>query len=99
MTPILRLEIDNAIVSKELLMKLYKYNGSANVSGQRIRKRREELGLSQEELAGKLQLAGLLIGQKAISRIETGERVVPDFELFYFSEALRVSVAELLGRE
>lgn len=99
MTPILRLEIDNAIVSKELLMKLYKYNGSANVSGQRIRKRREELGLSQEELAGKLQLAGLLIGQKAISRIETGERVVPDFELFYFSEVLRVSVAELLGRE
>lgn len=99
MTPILRLEIDNAIVSKELLMKLYKYNGSANVSGQRIRKRREELGLSQEELAGKLQLAGLLIGQKAISRIETGERVVPDFELFYFSEALRVSVAELLGGE
>ncbi len=80
-------------------MKLYKYNGSANVSGKRIRKRREELGLSQEELAGKLQLAGLLIGQKAISRIETGERVVPDFELFYFSEVLRVSVAELLGRE
>ena len=74
-------------------MKLYKYNGSANVSGKRIRKRREELGLSQEELAG------LLIGQKAISRIETGERVVPDFELFYFSEVLRVSVAELLGRE
>ena len=73
-------------------MKLYKYNGSANVSGKRIRKRREEL-------AGKLQLAGLLIGQKAISRIETGERVVPDFELFYFSEALRVSVAELLGEE
>lgn len=80
-------------------MKLYKYNGSANVSGQQIRKRREELGLSQEELAGKLQLAGLLIGQKAISRIETGERVVPDFELLYFSEVLRVSVAELLGRE
>lgn len=80
-------------------MKLYKYNGSANVSGKRIRKRREELGLSQEELAGKLQLAGLLIGQKAISRIETGERVVPDFELLYFSEVLRVSVAELLGRE
>lgn len=100
MTAILfRINNNNAIISKELLMKLYKYNGSANVSGKRIRKRREELGLSQEELAGKLQLAGLLIGQKAISRIETGERVVPDFELLYFSEVLRVSVAELLGRE
>ena len=51
-------------------MKLYKYNGSANVSGKRIRKRREELGLSQEELAGKLQLAGLLIGQKPSAELK-----------------------------
>ena len=81
-------------------MKLYKYeNGSANASGRHIRKRREELGMSQEELAGKLQLAGLPISQKAISRIENGERVVPDFELLYFAEALRISPAGLLGRE
>lgn len=78
-------------------MKLYKYtNGRANVSGQKIKERREAAGLSQEELAAQLQLAGLNLNQKAISRIETGERVVPDFELLYFSKVLNVQICELL---
>lgn len=76
-------------------MKLYKYtDGRANASGQKIKERREAAGLSQEELAAQLQLAGL--NQKAISRIETGERVVPDFELLYFSKVLNVQICELL---
>ena len=37
--------------------------------------------------------------QKAISRIETGDRAVLDYELKYFSAVLGVSVAELLGIE
>lgn len=41
-------------------MKLYKYtDGRANASGQKIKERREAAGLSQEELAAQLQLAGL----------------------------------------
>lgn len=40
-------------------MKLYKHNGLCNVSGARIRQRREELKLSQEQLSAKLQLLGL----------------------------------------
>lgn len=55
--------------------------------------------MSQEELAAKIQLAGLNLNQKAISRIETGERVVPDFELLYFSEVLGVPINALLIRE
>lgn len=47
----------------------------------------------------KLQLVGLGITQKTISRIETGDRVVPDYELKYFAEALGVSVGFLLGLE
>ncbi len=81
-------------------MKLYKYTGGrCNASGQAIRKHREALGLSQEQLAAKLQLAGLNINQKAISRVETGERVVPDFELIFFSEALDVPICTLLESE
>lgn len=72
-------------------MKLYRYkDGKCNASGSRIRELREAAGLSQEQLAARIQLAGLNLNQKAISRIETGERVVPDFELLYFSEALGV---------
>lgn len=78
-------------------MKLYRYkDGKCNASGSRIRELREAAGLSQEQLAAKIQLAGLNLNQKAISRIETGERVVPDFELLYFSEALGVPIGSLL---
>lgn len=81
-------------------MKLYKHtNGKCNISGAKIRSLRESADLSQEQLAAKLQLAGLNLNQKAISRIETGERVVPDFELLYFSKILGVPVQELLGKE
>lgn len=55
--------------------------------------------MSQEELAAKMQLAGLQMGQMAISRIETGKRLVPDFELPILAEALGVSTDWLLGQE
>lgn len=56
-------------------------------------------GLVTGELAAKLQLAGLQLGQMAVSRIETGKRVVPDFELPILAEVLRVSTDWLLGKE
>lgn len=52
--------------------------------------------MSQEQLAAKLQLAGLEITQKAVSRIETGLRVVPDYELNYFAEALSKDLSWML---
>ena len=64
--------------------------------GQKVRSSRKAQGLSQEQLAAELQLRGLDITQKAISRIETGERVIPDYELLYFAELFQVSLAELL---
>ena len=79
-------------------MKLYRNkDGKCNDSGRKIRELREAAGLSQEGLAAKLQLSGLTLTQKAISRIETGDRVVPDFELAYFSRVLGVSVEVLLN--
>ena len=64
-----------------------------------IRALREKAGISQEQLAAKLQLAGLNLNQKAVSRIETGDRVVPDFELSYFATVLGVPVCTLLEYE
>ena len=51
------------------------------------------------ESAAKLQLAGLQIGQMAVSRIDTGKRVVPDFELPVIAGVLGVSTDWLLGKE
>ena len=44
-------------------------------------------------------LDGLGLTQKAISRMETGERVVADYELVHLARALEVGVLELLGLE
>lgn len=80
-------------------MKLYLYQGKCNLSGIRIRERRIELQLSQEQLAAKLQLLGLEMNQKAISRIEAGLRVVPDYEVMMFARALDVTVPWLMQME
>lgn len=56
-------------------------------------------GISQERLAYKIQIAGLDITQKAISRIETGDRIVADYELEYLADALGVTIYYLLGKE
>lgn len=80
-------------------MRLYTLGERYNLCGERVRKARTRAGWSQEELAAKLQLAGLQLGQMAVSRIETGKRVVPDFELPILAEVLRVSTDWLLGKE
>ena len=80
-------------------MRMLIKNGTINSCGERIKELRQTLGISQNDLAVKLQLVGLGITQKTISRIETGDRVVPDYELKYFAEALGVSVGFLLGLE
>ena len=66
------------------------------MAGNNIRKLREQAEISQEELAAGLQLAGLDLTQKAISRIETSDRVLPDFELLYFADFFHISVLDLL---
>lgn len=77
-------------------MKIYRHNGKCNICGTHIRARREQMHISQEQLAAKLQLLGAEINQKAISRIETGQRVVPDYEVILFAKALEVNVLSLL---
>lgn len=78
-------------------MKIYDYNGSANIVGKRIRGARIAKNISQEELAIKLQLKNIIVGQKVISRIEKGERFVADYELLGFSEILKVDLYWLFG--
>ena len=80
-------------------MKIYRPGGRCNISGERVRRARERAGLSQEQLAVRLQLDGLGLTQKAISRMETGERVVADYELTTFSRVLGVSMQKLVDTE
>lgn len=78
-------------------MKIYDYEGKANMIGPNIRTNRIKLHLSQDALAAKMQLRNIEISQKVISRIEKQERFVTDCELLAFSEVLKVDIYELLG--
>ena len=73
-------------------MKIYDYNGANNISGERIHQARTAHRLSQADLAAQLQLKGITIGREAISKIETGDRFVADYELKYLAEVLNVTM-------
>lgn len=51
--------------------------------------------MTQEELAAKMQVEGVGIGREAISRIETGDRVVADYELAALARIFGVSTDRL----
>jgi len=84
---------------KVTCLKLYTYFGKTNIIGDKVKETRRKLGMTQCELAAKLQIKSINIEQKAISRIENGERIVTDFELLELSRVLNVSVEWLLAGE
>lgn len=80
-------------------MKIYDFDGKKNISGDRIHQARTALRLSQADLAARMQVSGVNIEREAISKIETGDRFVTDYELMVFSDVLGVSVEWLVTQE
>ncbi len=70
--------------------------GLNNICGVNISAFRKDSGLSQRELADKLQLVGLDIDKNAIQRIECGKRFVTDIELISFAKIFDKTYEELL---
>lgn len=79
-------------------MKIYDYEGSKNISGDRIYQARTTMRLSQATLAARMQIHGVIIEREAISKIETGDRFVTDYELLTFSKIFGVSMEWLAGQ-
>lgn len=69
-----------------------------NITGDRIKKARLKVGLSQKELSEKLETEAVYVCRGSISRIESGERTVTDIEIDAISRALNVSLDYLFGR-
>ena len=80
-------------------MKANNFEGRRNISGERVRMRRLRLRLSQAALAAKVQTEGVLLEQDALSRIESGARMVQDYELWALAEVLGVTSDWLLTGE
>lgn len=66
-----------------------------NVVGEKVKKYREERKLSQKDFSEKLETHAVYICRGSISRIESHERTVTDFELRAMAQILRVSIEEL----
>ena len=73
-------------------MKIYDYEGKKNISGDRIHQARTAKRLSQAELAARLQVHGVTVEREAISKMETGDRFVTDYELRALSEIFGVTM-------
>lgn len=80
-------------------MKALDYEGRRNVSGERVRQKRTERKITQAELAARVQCGGVALEQDAISRIESGQRMVQDYELHALAEVLGASMDWLAGKE
>ena len=67
-----------------------------NEVGPVIARFRSQLGLSQEDLAGRTAAIGWVVSRDIIKKVERREREVTDIELKRFARALRIPAALLL---
>lgn len=80
-------------------MKIYWYEGKKNICGERVKKARSKLtpSITQVDLAARLETLGLNMDRVSVSKIESGDRFVADYEIIALAKALNVSVGWLLG--
>ena len=76
-------------------------SGTKNAIGNRMRLARITLDppLTQDQLSGRLAVRQLFLDRVAITKIESGQRCVFDFELPVLADVLKVDVRWLLGIE
>ncbi|MGV3664055.1 MAG: helix-turn-helix domain-containing protein [Prosthecobacter sp.] len=68
-----------------------------NILGPNIRKLRQQAGLTQDDLAARLQLAGLdNIDRVAVAKIESQIRSLYDFETIILARVLKVTCETLM---
>lgn len=72
-------------------------DGRNNLCGKKVAFLRSNMGISQRELADRLQIIGLDIDKNAVQRIESGKRFVTDIELKALSNVLNFGIDDLLN--
>lgn len=77
-------------------MKKIHFNGNKNIIHDRLPKWREARGLTQGELAARMQVLGANIDQQMISKIEHNNRIVTDYELACLCKILKVTEKDLM---
>ena len=67
--------------------------------GANIKRLREKAGLTQENLAAKLQIEGCDIRRSAVAKIEVGQRHIYPDELILLKKILRTEYDDLLNTD
>ena len=80
-------------------MKIYDFEGQKNISGDRIHQVRATKPHPPGGLAARMRGQGRVHRAGAISKIETGDRFVTDYELMIFADVLGVTMDWLTGKE
>ena len=78
-------------------MKKICFYGNKNIIAENLKELRFKKGLSQNDLAAKLQTMNVNIDQQMISKIEKNKRQVTDFELACISKCLSITPNELMS--
>lgn len=71
-------------------------DGRNNLCGKKVASLRTDMGISQRELADRLQIIGLDIDKNAVQRIEAGKRFVTDIELKALANVFNLSINDLI---
>lgn len=74
-----------------------KYNERLNVTAKKIKELRIKNNLSLSGLSTKLALIGIDISKPSLHKLETGQRILKDYELFGLSVIFGVPVEEFLS--
>lgn len=80
-------------------MRKFEFEGHKNISGDRIRELRLRARLSQAALAAKMQTEGEIVEQDVVSRIESGSRLVTDYELLVLTRIFNTTADWLIGAD
>lgn len=79
------------------MRKCSKPDGNKNWARKRIAELRKERGMSQNDLAIKLQNCGVDIDKNAVQLLEHGHRYVRDMELYVIAKVFGVSMKDLFA--
>ncbi len=69
-----------------------------NLIGRKVGQLRYQRGWTQDMLAAKLQLGGWMISRSSISRMESEQKPVYDFQLFIIADVFKVEMTTLLPK-
>lgn len=75
-------------------MKTYDFVVKKNIIGSQVKaaRFRTKTIVTQQDLAARLAVMGINLDRSAISKIEAGQRMVADYELFAMAKALNVPI-------